>query len=285
MTTKGSFINKEGKMYLSFKRCCYDIRGLTMIELMVAMALGMIITSVVFVFYGGFNSNGAFQLEVSKLQSDLNAAADMMEIDIMNAGSNPPPSCETPGCTLPAANTTFTTNAINYTYSGNSSIRIYADMDGNNVLSGDNEVVLYRWNRSKKCIERLNWDYNASLLPRPAYSILDNVKDFNITYYEPYHATFCPNDESAYNCNGILYECNMNEKLTDTAYFTPGAVVNNPISYTNRTSQYTLVNSTVARRVDLVILDITVETNRLDPETGRKKEISIQKWIELRNRR
>ncbi len=274
-------------MFLSCKRCCHDIRGLTMIELMVAMALGMIITTVVFVFYGGLNSNGAFQLEMSKLQSDLNAAIDMMEKDIMNAGANPPPSCETPGCTLPAANTTFTTNAVQNTMSGNSSIRVYADLDGNNVLSGDNEVVLYRWNRTKKCIERLNWDYDASpqLLPRPAYSILDNVTNFNITYYEPYNATFCPNDDSAYNCNGVLYECNMNQKLTDTAYFTSGTVNNNPTTWNHRTSQYTLASNAVAGRVDLVILDITVETDRIDPETGRKKEITIQKWIELRNRR
>jgi hypothetical protein len=223
------------------------------------------------------NSNGAFQHEVSKLEADLNAAADMMEKDIMNAGCNP----------TPAAPSNFSTYAVYSTYSGESSIWVQADLDKNGVYSGTDERVLYRWNRSKKCIQRLNYDYtsNPQQLPRTAYSILDNVKSFYITYYEPYHATYCPNDGSAYSCNGILYECNMNQKLADTTYFTSGTVNNNPTSYSSRASQYTFASTTIASRVDLVVLDITVTTSRNDPDKGAPRDISIQKWIYLRNRR
>jgi prepilin-type N-terminal cleavage/methylation domain-containing protein len=274
---KGSFINKEGRMLLSCKRFYQDIRGLTMIEMMVAMALGLIITSVVFVYYGGVNNNGSFQHEVSKLEADLNTAADMMEKDISNAGSNG----------TPAAPSAFSTYAIYSTYSGESSIWVQADLDRNGVYSGVDERVLYRLNRTKKCIQRLNYDYDASpqLLPRTAYSILDNVKTFYVTYYEPYHATYCPNDGSAYSCGGVLYECNMNQKLTDTAYFTSGTVNNNPTSYSSRASQYTFASTTIASRVDLVVLDITVSTSKYDPDTGSPRDISIQRWIYLRNRK
>ncbi|HEY9159470.1 MAG TPA: prepilin-type N-terminal cleavage/methylation domain-containing protein [Desulfomonilia bacterium] len=265
-------------MILTCKRCCHDIKGLTMIEMMVAMALGLIVTSVVFVYYGGVNSNGAFQHEVSKLEADLNAAADMMEKDIMNAACNP----------STAAPSIFSTSAILNTYSGESSIWVQADLDKNGVYSGTDERVLYRWNRSKKCIQRLNYDYtsNPQQLPRAAYSILDNVKRFYVTYYEPYHATYCPNVlPPDYGCNGALYECKMNQKLADTTYFTEGTVNNNPTSYSSRTSQYTLASSTIASRVDLVVLNIDVETSRNDPDTGKPRTLSIERWILLRNRK
>jgi prepilin-type N-terminal cleavage/methylation domain-containing protein len=276
MMTKGSFIMKEGRMLLSCKRFYHDNRGLTMIEMMVAMALGLIITSVVFVFYGGVNSNGSFQQEVSKLEADLNAAADMMEKDIQNAACNPSPSA-------PSA---FSSSAILYNYSGESSIWVQADLDKNGAYSGDSERVLYRLNRSKKCIQRLNYDYTSSpqQLPRTAYSILDNVERFYVTYYEPYHATYCPMS-GEYNCNGVLYECRMNNKLTDTAYFTSGTVNNNPTTYSSRASQYTLTNSTIASRVDLVVLNIDVSTSKNDPDTGKPRTISIERWILLRNRK
>jgi prepilin-type N-terminal cleavage/methylation domain-containing protein len=280
---KGSFINKEGKMFLSCKRYYHDTRGLTMIELMVALALGLIVTTVVFVYYSGINSNGAFQHEISKLEADLNSAADRMEIDIMNAGANPPPGYSGfSSYPLSASSTTI--------YSGTNSIFIQADLDKNHAYSGDNERVLYRWNRTKHTIERTYWDYINNVLPVTPYAILNNVTNFNITYYEPYNTSLvggvqiCPNDNSAYNCNGILYECNMNQKLADTTYFTSPTVVNDPTTWSHNTSQYRFASTTIAGRVDLVILDITVETSRNDPETGQPKEISLQKWIRLRNR-
>jgi type II secretory pathway component PulJ len=281
MMTKCSFINKEGGMLLSCKRFYHDIKGLTMIEIMVAMTLGLIITSVVFVYYGGVNSNGAFQHEVSKLEADLNAAADMMERDIQNAGCNP----------SSLAPSSFSTYAVYNSYSGESSIWVQADLDKSGTYSGDSERVLYRLNRSKKCIQRLNYDYDASpqQLPKTAYSILNNVTRFYVTYYEPYNATNCPTCNTPpcpdYTCNGVLYECNMNQKLTDTAYFTSGTVNNNPTTYSSRASQYTLASTTVASRVDLVVLDIDVTTSKNDPDTGNPRTLSIERWILLRNRK
>jgi prepilin-type N-terminal cleavage/methylation domain-containing protein len=65
-------------------------RGFTLIEILVAMAVGLIVLGGVLSIFISQNRTSAAQEEVAYAQQSVRAALDIMMRDIMNAGVNPP---------------------------------------------------------------------------------------------------------------------------------------------------------------------------------------------------
>jgi type II secretory pathway component PulJ len=223
-----------------------NIIGFTLVEVMVALVLGLLVTTVVFVFYNTISSSGRSQNEISIIQNDLLAATDMIQTDIMNAGCNEKGVSAFSGY-----------YAVYYTYSGAGSIRLQMDLDRNGIYSGNDEVVIYRINRTTSILERLYYNYNAQLGIIGWYTqpILKNVTNFDITYWS----------------------------TTLNVGITPTADVKYPSTWTLPASDHTLT-STDAAKVQAVIVKITVRTDKKDPDTGDYIKRSVERYIKMRNR-
>lgn len=240
---------KKGKSMLpsalSGKRLCKNIKGLTLVEVMVAMLLGLIVTTVVFIYNNAISSSGKAQRDIAIIQNEIIAATEIMERDIMNTGCNP------------KENSNFSTyRALYYTYSGPGSMRLQMDMDNDGTYSGDSgELVIYRYNSTTKILERLYYTGSAWAATQP---ILKNVTAFNLKYWNSNTKQFICSNEVGCEAFG-----------STTAYG----------SYSTAT-----LTSSQATYVNAVIYQITLRSANKDPDTGEYITRSIEKWVDMRNR-
>ncbi len=233
------------------------IKGFTLIEILVAMLLGLIVMAAVFFYYNTINSSGISQREITAIQNDLIAVTETMETDLMNAGCNPKTTSSFSGY-----------NGVYYKYSGPGSIMVNADLDKNGVYSGDNrpasysenERIIYRINKAAQTLERIYYEYNGSTyIKTVTQPILKNVTNFNITYWSTA----------------------LNEYVTPSSDITYPATL--PSGWTVPASDNTLTSAEAAR-VKAVVVKITARTDKKDPHTGQYAERSAEKWIDMRNR-
>ncbi len=117
-------------------------RGFTLIELMVAMTLGLFVLWVVLKIGIGQNRANAVQQQVVYAQQNVRAAMDLMARDIRGAGYDPKNSGLTP---IPSASA--------------SSIQVRADLDADGGTGGTSEDVTYGEvvdpdDATKRCLTR-----------------------------------------------------------------------------------------------------------------------------------
>jgi prepilin-type N-terminal cleavage/methylation domain-containing protein len=247
----------EKNILPSEKKYSNNIPGFTLVEILVAMLLGLIVTAAVFFYYNTLNSSGISQREISAIQNDLVAVTEAMEMDLMNAGCNPKTTSSFSGY-----------NGVYYKYSGPGSIMVNSDLDKNGVYSGDNrpasysenERIVYRINKATQTLERIYYEYNGSTYVKTVIQpILKNVTNFNITYWST----------------------TLNQYATPSSEVTYPATL--PSGWTVPASDTTLASADAAK-VKAVIVKITVRTDKKDPHTGQYIERSAEKWIDMRNR-
>jgi len=115
-------------------------RGFTLVELLVAMAVGTIVLSAIYSVYGGLTRSYTAQNVTADMQQVVRAGIDFMVEDIIRAGLNPQ---EAPGIGIAVATST--------------SIRFTADRNMNGTLDAtDSEEITYSHitasNRLDQCL-------------------------------------------------------------------------------------------------------------------------------------
>jgi prepilin-type N-terminal cleavage/methylation domain-containing protein len=245
---------KENTVLSSEKKYSNNNRGFTLVEILVALVLGLLVTAAVFFYYNTINSSGISQREITIVQNDLIAVTESLETDIMNAGCNPKTTSSFSGY-----------NGVYYKYSGPGSIMVNADLDKNGVYSGDNrpasysenERIIYRINKATQTLERIFYEYDGSTYIKTiTQPILKKVTNFNITYWST----------------------DLNEHVT------PSSSITYPASGWILPASDTTLTSAEAAKVKAVIIKIIVRTDKKDPQTGEYIERSVEKWIDMRNR-
>ncbi len=147
-------------------------RGFTLVELLVAMAMGLVVLGAVLNIFIHQNQTNAVQQEVVYAQQNVRSAMDLMARDIRSAGYDPayPPSGLV---AVPAATST--------------SIQIRADLNGDGDTSDTSEDVTYALlvddtDASRRCLGRGG--------TRIVYYVVPNSLWF--TYYKADASTFVP---------------------------------------------------------------------------------------------
>lgn len=82
-------------------------KGFSLIELLVAMAIGALLMTLVAAVYYGQTTSSATQQQVMSMQQNLRTAIFLMERDIMMAGYEPDPTANAGAGIITATNTTF----------------------------------------------------------------------------------------------------------------------------------------------------------------------------------
>jgi prepilin-type N-terminal cleavage/methylation domain-containing protein len=119
--------------------------GLTIIELLIAMAVVGVIIGSMFSFSIAQRKYFSVQEEISEMVQNTRAAMDMISSELTMAGYSP-------------LGTVF--SGIPYHVS---QLQIYADLNGNGVLSDPNENIIYAYDTSSKRILRNTGSGNQPL--------------------------------------------------------------------------------------------------------------------------
>ncbi|MEI8173707.1 MAG: prepilin-type N-terminal cleavage/methylation domain-containing protein [Deltaproteobacteria bacterium] len=114
-------------------------RGFTLVELMIAMAVGLIVLAAVYAVFTVQNKQLADQEQLAELHQNARIAMEMMVREISMAGynqrSDDPTAAPVPRCTnaLVAAGT----SCVGITYAGSNTIKFKADLNGNGSITPD----------------------------------------------------------------------------------------------------------------------------------------------------
>ena len=113
-------------------------RGFTLVELMIAMAVGMIVLGAVYALFTVQSKHLANQEQLAELHQNARVAMDIMVRDISMAGynqTNPATIASVPRCTN--ALVTAGTSCVGITYAGSDTIKFTADLNGNGSIMPD----------------------------------------------------------------------------------------------------------------------------------------------------
>jgi type IV pilus assembly protein PilW len=113
-------------------------RGLTLVELMIAIAITGIVASGIFTALKSQQKSYLIQEQVTEMQQNLRAAMDIMARDIRMAGY----SQGAPGFGITDIRPRDKTYSVNFTITGNGAFEFTADFDDNGTLSGG-ETISY----------------------------------------------------------------------------------------------------------------------------------------------
>ncbi len=114
-------------------------KGFTLIELLIAMAISGIVAGGIFTVYQSQQRSYTVQENVAVMQQNLRAGMDMMVREIRMAGCDPK---EIGGMGILDIRPRNINYAVDTTMTGNGSIQISADFDGDGVL-GSNETISF----------------------------------------------------------------------------------------------------------------------------------------------
>jgi type IV pilus assembly protein PilW len=132
--------------------------GFTVIELLISIAIFGVVIGSIFSFSIGHRKYLAVQEQISGMTQNTRAAMDMISGEISVAGYSP-------------KGTVFT--GIPYS---DSQLQIYADLNGNGVLTDENENIIYSYDSSNKRIVRNTGGGNQPLA--------ENVQSFSFDYLD-----------------------------------------------------------------------------------------------------
>jgi type IV pilus assembly protein PilW len=132
--------------------------GFTVIELLISIAIFGVVIGAIFSFSIGQRKYLAVQEQISGMTQNTRAAMDMISGEIVVAGYSP-------------KGTVFT----GLPYSA-SQLQIYADLNGNGVLTDENENIIYSYDSSNKRIVRNTGGGNQPLA--------ENVQSFTFDYLD-----------------------------------------------------------------------------------------------------
>jgi len=145
-------------------------QGFTLVELLVAMVMGLVVLGAVLNIFIHQNQTNAVQQQVAYAQQNVRGAMDLMARDIKSAGYDP---ADNGLVAVPAATST--------------SIQIRADLNGDGDTSDTSEDVTYALlvddtDASRRCLGRGG--------TRIVYDVVPNSLGF--TYYKADASTFVP---------------------------------------------------------------------------------------------
>ncbi|MCX5831046.1 MAG: prepilin-type N-terminal cleavage/methylation domain-containing protein [Deltaproteobacteria bacterium] len=151
-------------------------RGFTLVELMIAMTVGLVVLGAVYALFTVQSKHLANQEQLAELHQNARVAMDMMVREISMAGYNQRNAAtiaaatpEVPRCTN--ALVTAGTSCVGITYAGGDTIKFTADRDGSGSITpddpttgdNDNENVAYDINLSMSIMSlRRNSKYTKS---------------------------------------------------------------------------------------------------------------------------
>jgi type II secretory pathway component PulJ len=136
--------------------------GFTLVELLVSLMLALLVAGAI----ASFNRFQLFTLVNQTVQLDVQSTAraitELVSREVRSAGLNAKPAF----CGIAAAQS--------------NTIRIQADYDGNGTLNGPNEDVTYRYDSTRKVIERVDqWSNRADVLVEGLQTV-----SFNLRYFD-----------------------------------------------------------------------------------------------------
>ncbi len=98
-------------------------RGFTLVELMIAMAVGLVLLGAMYGVFTMHNKTFGTQEQIAEMQQSARSGMDMMTREIRMAGYNP-------------AGATF--DGITY---GSAQLQVKADLDGNGTIAGQENII------------------------------------------------------------------------------------------------------------------------------------------------
>jgi len=131
--------------------------GFTLIELMIAMAVGLVLLGAMYGVFTMHNKTFSTQEQIAEMQQSARAGMDMMTREIRMAGYNP-------------AGVTFDGT----TYSA-SQLQVKADLDGNGTIAGQ-ENIIYKHDSANYQVTR-----NIGSGDQP---LMENVQSFPFSYWK-----------------------------------------------------------------------------------------------------
>lgn len=132
-------------------------RGFSLVELLIAMAVGLVVLGVAFSIFTVQNKSLNNQEQLVELQQSVRAAMDMMSREVRMAGYNP-------------ARATF--DAVTF---DTSQLEVRADLDGSAGINGDEDII-YAYDSVNKIITR-----NAGSGAEP---LAENIDAFTFQYLD-----------------------------------------------------------------------------------------------------
>jgi len=141
----------------------HKTQAFTLIELMIAMALGMIVMASVATTFTSQTRTYSAQEQINQMEQNARGALDIMSREIKMAGYNP------------AAGTV--TGVVTYT---STALTIQADLNGDGSISpnsADNEQIAYAYDSANKNITRQVGSGTAETLA-------ENINGLTFTYYQ-----------------------------------------------------------------------------------------------------
>ncbi len=111
-------------------------QGFTLVELLIAMALGGALIVGILAVWQSSQQAYLWGAEAAEVQQNLRVAMDQMVRTIQHAGLNPTNQ-------IWGGATQNDPAFVAFRGAGTSCLRLYADLDGNNVVSGANENVVF----------------------------------------------------------------------------------------------------------------------------------------------
>lgn len=145
------YCHKEIYSYKALKTAL-GINGFSLIELLIAMAVGLIILGATYSVFISQNKQMDKQDKIVELQQNVRAAIDMMSREVRMAGYNPTPC---PGaCPAPFDGITYNT----------AQLQIKANFSGGSAVGSGaaNEIVIYKYDSANFRITRNNWSSSGS---------------------------------------------------------------------------------------------------------------------------
>ena len=140
-------------------------RGFTLVELLMALGVGVIVLTLIYSTYGGLTRSYTTQNAAAGMQQVMRAGIDFMVEDIIKAGLNP---SEAPGFGIAVANST--------------TIRFLADRNMNGTPDDtDSEEITYRYipadNRLEQCLYETVGTVDCA-------DFIDDVTDLTFSYLD-----------------------------------------------------------------------------------------------------
>jgi type IV pilus assembly protein PilW len=185
-------------MSVKLSRETASAAGFTLIELMIAMAIGMIVfASVATTFISQTRAYSA-QEQINQMEQNARGALDIMSREIKMAGYKP--------------NGGSVTGVVSYT---SSSLTIQADLNGDGSIStsgSDNEQITYTYDSTNKQIRR-------QIGSAAAATLAENLSSFAFTYYQASGTTLA---SSASNIRRIEIALTAKTEKPDPGYSANG---------------------------------------------------------------
>lgn len=161
------------------KHMLNDDKGVTLVELMIAMVLSLLLMSAAYMAFNAQHKSSLYQQEVSAMQQDIRAAMDIIARDIREAGLDPTHEVPNHPDRIEGIVVERTVSGFTTTVSDNRQIYLVKDLDGNGAINGSHEAVHIDYAlTANSTITR------SEVLTGSDQELARNVRRFNITYLD-----------------------------------------------------------------------------------------------------